>query len=104
MSRIGKLPVSLSDKIKVEKTGDKIVVTGPLGTLSQEIKNPNIELTITKEEIQVSRKNEKKENKAAHGLYRALIANMVEGVEKGFSKNLVIHGVGYKAQMQGNKL
>ncbi|HHU43045.1 MAG: 50S ribosomal protein L6 [Bacillota bacterium] len=104
MSRIGKLLIALSDKVKAEMTNGKIVVTGPLGTLSQEIRNSDIDLSITKEEILVTRKNDKKETRAAHGLYRSLIANMVEGVEKGFSKNLVINGVGYRAQMQGNKL
>lgn len=104
MSRIGRLPVSLTDKVKAEKTDSKIVITGPLGTLSQEIRNPDIDLKITKEEIEVTRKNDKKETKAAHGLYRALIANMVEGVEKGFAKSLIINGVGYKAQVQGDKL
>lgn len=104
MSRIGRLPVALTGKVKAELSGSVITVTGPLGTLSQEIQNPKINVEITPKEIQVTRATEEKEVKAAHGLYRALIANMVQGVEKGYSKNLLIEGVGYKAVMQGAKL
>lgn len=104
MSRIGRLPVALTGKVKAEMNGSTITVTGPLGTLSQQIENPNIEVAIEPNVIHVTRKSEAKEVRAAHGLYRSLIANMVNGVEKGYQKNLIIEGVGYKAAMQGTKL
>lgn len=104
MSRIGRLPVELTDKVKASMEGRTITVNGPLGTLSQDIENADIDVEIKEKEILVTRKNEIKETKAAHGLYRALIANMVTGVDKGYSRNLILNGVGYKAQMQGNKL
>jgi large subunit ribosomal protein L6 len=104
MSRIGRLPITLTDKVKAEIEGNVITVTGPLGKLSQEIENPDIKVEIADGAIHVTRANEQKSVKSAHGLYRSLIANMVEGVEKGYSKNLIIAGVGYKAAMQGNRL
>lgn len=104
MSRIGRLPVALTGKVKAEMNGSILTVTGPLGTLSQEIENPNIQVVIEPHVIHVTRTSEEKTVKAAHGLYRSLIANMVNGVEKGYAKNLVIEGVGYKAAMQGSKL
>lgn len=104
MSRIGRLPVELSSEVKASMNNSVITITGPLGTLSQEIQNSSINVAINEKEIVVTRENEIKETKAAHGLYRALIANMVQGVTKGYQKNLVIKGVGYKAQMQGEKL
>lgn len=104
MSRIGRLPIALPDKVTASMSGDTITVSGPLGALTQKIANSDIEVNVSEKEITVTRKNDKKETKAAHGLYRSLIANMVYGVEKGYSKNLILNGVGYKAQMQGYKL
>lgn len=104
MSRIGRLPITLSDKITASMDGRVVTVKGPLGTLSQEIANPDINVEIAKSEIVLTRNNEEKVVKSAHGLYRSLIANMAIGVEKGYSKNLIINGVGYKAVMQGKKL
>lgn len=104
MSRIGRLPVTFSEKIKASMDGRTIKVSGPLGELTQTIENDNIDVAIKDNQISVTRKNENKETKSAHGLYRALIANMVNGVEKGYSKNLILNGVGYKATMQGKKL
>ncbi len=104
MSRIGRLPVALTGKVKAEMDGNVITVTGPLGVLSQEIANPDIKVEIAPDVIHVTRTSEEKAVKSAHGLYRSLIANMVDGVEKGYTKNLIIAGVGYKAIMQGSKL
>ncbi len=104
MSRIGKMPIKIENGVKVEVNGDNIVtVTGPLGTLSQEV-DKNIKVTVENNEVILIRNSDENEIKAKHGLYRALINNMVKGVSTGFKKVLVINGVGYKAQKQGNKL
>lgn len=104
MSRIGKMPINISDKIKVSFDSGTVKVNGPLGELTQNVENNDIEINIGEKEIVLTRKNDKKETKSAHGLYRSLIANMVEGVEKGYSKNLILNGVGYRAAVQGDKL
>lgn len=104
MSRIGKMPVKILDGVKVEVDGNNLVtVSGPLGTLSQ-IVDKNIKVTIENNEVILTRNSEEKEIKAKHGLYRALINNMVKGVKEGFKKVLIINGVGYRATKQGNKL
>lgn len=101
MSRIGRLPVKIEDGASVTYANNIVTVTGKLGTLSQKIANPNVEVTVADGFVTVTRKNEIKATKAAHGLYRALIANMMTGVTKGYEKTLVLAGVGYKAQMKG---
>ena len=82
--------------------GNQITVKGPLGSLTQ--KFDSVEINVDNNTITLTRKNDDNEIKAKHGLYRALIANMVKGVKEGFVKNLVIKGVGYKANKSGNKL
>lgn len=104
MSRIGRLPVVIPDGVKVTVEGNLVTVAGKLGTLSQVIENKDIAVAVNGNHVEVTRKNEIKTTKAAHGLYRALIANMVEGVSKGYEKGLVIAGVGYKAQVTGKDL
>lgn len=103
MSRIGRKPISLPKGVEVTIDGKLITVKGPKGVLSQEIPG---DIVITQEEDQliVTRKNDLRQNRAYHGLVRALIANMVEGVNNGFEKRLELVGVGYRAQMQGKKL
>jgi len=104
MSRIGKKEIILPAGVELTVSPENVVtVKGPKGTLTQEVdklitihKNDNI--------VTLTRENDINTTRAKHGLYRALIANMVEGVSKGFVKELVINGVGYKAQIQGNKL
>lgn len=104
MSRIGKMPVKILDGVKVDVDSNNLVtVTGPLGTLSQ-IVDKNITIKVENNEVILTRNSEENEIKAKHGLYRALIHNMVVGVKEGFKKTLIINGVGYKAQKQGNKL
>lgn len=103
MSRIGRLPIKL-EGVKVDFKDRVFTVTGPLGTLTQVIENPKINVSIDGAVLHVTRASEEKEVKAAHGLYRALIFNMVTGVTKGYSKNLVIAGVGYKAVAQPGKI
>lgn len=102
MSRIGRNPITLPEGVSAVVNGNKITVTGPLGTLSQEFDSVNV--NVENNVITLTRNSEENEVKAKHGLYRALIANMVTGVKQGFVKNLQIKGVGYKASKSGNKL
>lgn len=102
MSRIGRNPITLPAGVSAVVEGNKITVTGPLGTLSQEFDSVNV--NVDNNVITLTRKNDENEVKAKHGLYRALIANMVTGVKEGFVKNLQIKGVGYKASKSGDKL
>jgi len=99
VSRIGKKPIVIKD-LTVTKTGDIIKVKGKLGELQMKV-HPNITVDVTKEEIVVKRPDDQKENRALHGLTRALIANMVKGVTEGYTKSLEIVGVGYKAEQKG---
>ncbi len=103
MSRIGKKPISLPAGVKVTVDGDTVTVQGSKGTLVQTLPEG---ITINQEDNQlvVQRANDSKQTRAFHGLTRALIANMVEGVTNGFEKKLELVGVGYRAQMQGKKL
>lgn len=104
MSRIGRNPIKVSAAVKVSFDNGIVTVTGPLGTLTQAIENSKINVVIEGDVVTVTRSAETKEVKAAHGLYRALIQNMVTGVEKGYAKNLILSGVGYKAVAQGDKI
>lgn len=103
MSRIGKLPVSLVSGVTTEISSDVIVVKGPKGQLSFDIPSG---ISVAEEDgtLFVSRDNDEKQTRAFHGLTRACVSNMVEGVTKGFEKKLEIHGVGYRAQASGNKI
>ena len=103
MSRIGKLPVAIPSGVKVDLKGQHLKVTGPKGTLEQEFE-PSIKVTIADGEIAVERPSDRPQHRALHGLTRALINNMVEGVTKGFERVLEIQGVGYRASMQGKNL
>ena len=104
MSRIGRSPIPIPKNVtlKVEK-GNHVVVTGPKGTLEQEI---HPALTVNQEDGQVviTRPTDSREHRAQHGLARSLVANMVTGVTTGFTRRLEIHGVGYRAEKQGNNL
>ena len=104
MSRIGRLPIKLGKGVSASFSNGVVTVKGGLGSLTQEIQNPNIGITIEGDIVHVTRTNEEKETKSAHGLYRAIIRNMAEGVEKGYTKGLVINGVGYKATVVGSKI
>ena len=108
MSRIGKAPIVLPENVTVEVSDSNYVtVTGPKGKLEQQITG-NISVTRVEHEgkqaILLVANDEQKETNAKHGLYRALIANLVTGVSAGFSKSITINGVGYKCAVQGNKL
>lgn len=102
MSRIGKLPITIPAGVTVDLKNNIITVKGPLGELKQEIKD--IDIKIENNIISLSRKSDAKELRAKHGLYRALINNMVTGVIKGYEKSLIVSGVGYKAAVEGGKL
>lgn len=100
MSRIGKLPVNIKD-VTVTQSGNKISIKGKLGQLEREI-HPNISVEVKGEELIVTRPNDQKDNRALHGLTRALLQNMVTGVTEGYTKTLDIVGVGYRAEAKGN--
>ena len=101
MSRIGKLPVSLPDKVSVEVLpGNVLKVKGPLGELSQKV-DPDIKVTIEDNEIKFERPTDQPRHRSMHGLYRALVNNMVEGVSKGFETKQEFVGVGYRVSAQG---
>lgn len=101
MSRIGKLPVQIPSGVEVKFDNNVITVKGPKGELSQEV-NPLIKVEISESEITFTPLEETKEARSFHGLYRSLTDNMIVGVTKGFKKRLEIHGVGYRAQVQGS--
>lgn len=103
MSRIGKIPVKIPDKINVTIEGNNITVKGPKGQLSKTIPDS---VVVNKEDtsIQVSPKNKSIKSQQIYGLYRRLIANMVQGVNEGFQKKLTLQGVGYRSQVQGKNL
>lgn len=104
MSRIGRMPVVIPAGVTVNVDDKNLVtVTGKLGTLTQLV-DSQISLKIENNQVVLTRSNESSDAKAKHGLYRMLVHNMVHGVSEGFSKSLVINGVGYKAQKQGNKV
>ncbi|GAB4158202.1 MAG: 50S ribosomal protein L6 [Winogradskyella sp.] len=102
MSRIGKSPITVPEGVTVEIKDNVITAKGKLGELTQTI--TDVEITIEDGTITLNRPSEKKDHKAKHGLYRALIANMIEGVSNGFTKELELVGVGYRASNQGQKL
>lgn len=103
MSRIGKKPISLPTGVEFIIDGNKVTVKGPKGELSWDVP-ADIGLVQEGNQILVTRPSDNKKHRSLHGLSRALIANMVEGVSNGFEKKLELVGVGYRAQMQGTKL
>ncbi len=104
MSRIGKMPVAIPQGVDVKIDSDNLVsVKGPKGELTKQMHH-DINIAIEDGMILVTRPSDQKMHRALHGLTRALVNNMVEGVSKGFERALDINGVGYRAQKQGNKL
>ena len=102
MSRIGKNPVAIPEGVNLDLTDNLITVKGKLGELTQEYSA--ISIKIEEGHVILERSSEHKDHKAKHGLYRALIFNMIQGVTTGWSKELELVGVGYRASNQGNKL
>ena len=103
MSRIGNSPITITEGVTVTLEGNVVSVKGKLGELSQEI-DTAVTVKIDVDTITLSRESDNKDHRSLHGLYRALIANMIEGVTKGFSKKLEFRGVGYRAAVAGNAL
>ena len=103
MSRIGKLPISIPAGVTVTLKDNVVTVKGPKGELVQEV-NPLINVEVKENEIELTRSNEDKQERAFHGLYRSLINNMVIGVSQGYRKELELVGVGYRASNQGNTI
>lgn len=103
MSRIGKQPIALPEKVKISHKGTRIDVEGPKGKLHMEL-HPLIDMKNESGELHMTRKDESREARALHGLSRSLVANMVKGVTQGFQRELEINGVGYRADVKGNEL
>jgi len=103
MSRIGRQPITVAPGVEVNVGGGVITVKGPKGTLTRPV-HPRMTVTVDGGQVRVERASEAKRDKALHGTTRALIANMVEGVVKGFERKLEIHGVGYRARLQDRTL
>jgi large subunit ribosomal protein L6 len=103
MSRIGKQPIPVPDGVEITIEPELVKVKGPKGELEERVSR-QIGVEQDNGEIRVSRSTDRGEHRALHGLTRSLIANMVEGVTNGYEKRLEIQGVGYRAQLQGNKL
>lgn len=103
MSRIGKMPVNLPSGVDVKIDGAQVTVKGSKGELSREFAD-RVEFKIEDGVVTVARVDDSREARALHGLSRALLANMVEGVSEGFSKVLEIHGVGYRASLKGSNI
>ena len=103
MSRIGKAPIAIPAGVKVEVKDNLVTVKGPKGELSQEI-NPDIKVVEEDGHIIVTRPDDEREHRAMHGLYRALIHNMVVGVSEGYKKEMELVGVGYRATASGQVL
>ncbi len=104
MSRIGRAPIQVPAKVQVNWTeGNLVTVKGPKGELSQQV-DPALTLKLDDGTLSVTRPSDSKEHKAKHGLYRTLVNNMIIGVTTGFTKQLEIHGVGYRAAKVGENL
>ena len=103
MSRIGRKPIAIPAGVTVTVDGNNVTVTGPKGTLNSTV-NPAMNVAVEGETVVVSRPDDDAKNRSLHGLTRTLIANMVEGVSKGYSKELEVNGVGYRAAKNGNEL
>jgi len=100
MSRIGKMPIEIPKDVKVDIKDELISIKGPKGELKRTI-NPKVRLNIENDQILVAVDDDSKESKSCHGLFRALVANMVKGVSQGFERMLEIVGVGYRAEVSG---
>ncbi len=103
MSRVGKLPISVPDGLKVEIKNEMVMVEGSKGKLSESI-HPDMKVVIKDGEIKVERPSENRQHKSLHGLTRTLIQNMITGLTEGYEKKLEIVGVGYRAEMKGKAL
>lgn len=103
MSRIGKKPIPIPKDVKVDLKGDLLTVKGPKGNLQRKV-DPNVQIQTDTDQIVLTVQAETKKSKSLHGLYRALVSNMVIGVSQGFERALEIVGVGYRAEMSGKTM
>jgi large subunit ribosomal protein L6 len=103
MSRIGKQPIEVPENVKVVVKGNLVMAFGPKGDLTQIVK-PEIRVKVKDKVVEVTRGSDEKKAKALHGLTRTLIDNMIIGVSRGWAKELELHGVGYRARVEGDKL
>lgn len=103
MSRIGKMPIELPKDVKVDVDGSVVTVNGSKGSLSQSF-NPDLTIALEDGVLRVERPSDSRDHRALHGLTRALLNNMVTGVSEGFTRKLVVEGVGYRAEMNGDVL
>lgn len=103
MSRVGRMPITLPSGVVVEIKGNEVTVSGPKGKLGRRF-SPEMAINLDGNKLIVSRPGDSKDERARHGLTRTLLANMVEGVSKGFEKSLEIVGVGYRAEKKGASL
>lgn len=103
MSRIGKMPVAIPRGVEVKRDGNVLKVKGPKGELSNRIP-PGLSVAVENNEVRIARSSDEPQERAFHGLLRSLVANSVTGVTKGFSKDLEIVGVGYKAEVKGKSI
>ncbi|OMP67933.1 50S ribosomal protein L6 [Domibacillus epiphyticus] len=103
MSRVGKKPIELPEGVTITNNNNEVTVKGPKGELTRQF-NKDLTIEVEGNTITVVRPSESKEHRTIHGTTRALLANMIEGVSKGFERNLELIGVGYRAQKQGTKL
>ena len=103
MSRIGRAPITIPAGVEVKVDGSTVTAKGPKGTLTKTM-HSNMSIAMEGNVITVTRPNDNKENRSLHGLTRTLIANMVKGVSEGFSKELEINGIGYRAEKKGKDL
>src|SRR5262245_51264504 len=103
MSRIGQLPITLPKGVEISRNNGHLVVKGPKGTLERALP-AEMEVAVEDGKVLVRRPSDEKQHRALHGLTRTLVANMVKGVTDGYTKTLEIHGVGYRAAMQGSNL
>ncbi|MEA2027346.1 MAG: 50S ribosomal protein L6, partial [Chloroflexota bacterium] len=103
MSRVGKLPIAIPSGVDVDVKGNHVKVKGPKGSLERDV-TPVLSVVSEDGQLRVERPNEEKRSRELHGLTRSLINNMVVGVTEGYTRNLEIQGVGYRAQLVGKKL
>ena len=103
MSRIGKAPIEIPAGVTVQVNGNVVTVKGPKGELRQEV-NPVIKVNVEGNKIELTRPDDERQNRAMHGLYRALVHNMVVGVSEGYKKEMELVGVGYRATATGQVL
>ena len=103
MSRVGNAPIEMPSGVELSVKGSEVEVKGPKGTLTQAI-DPALEVSVEDGTVTIARSNDERQTRALHGLSRALINNMVTGVSEGFSKELTIVGVGYRAALKGKDL